>query len=1111
MILSCWNIRGFNTPLKQNGILKHIRQHKIAVMGVLETKLSKHRLESIARKKFRGWTIADNFQHHPNGRIMIIWKESMVKLEIIETTDQVIHCLITCKSSSVSFFISFVYAFNSIVGRRPLWDNLRRFSSSIEAPWILLGDFNNVLNCDEKTNGLPVTMYEMKDFKECCYDIGLSDLRSSGTFFTWSNNSVWCKLDRAMVNDRWTQEGFSAHAIFDLPGKHSDHSPCTVTLLGENDRGPTPFKFFNMWANHDSFLELVSAAWRTRTEGTTMYKLCKRLKTLKRSLKILNRQQFSYISARAEEAEESLFQAQQQLHDNPEDTNLQITIPNLRTKAIRLAKAELSFCSQLAKAKYLKFSDKGTKFFHDLIKSNRNRNHIASITLVDGSRSTSNNQVSNAFVQYYKELLGTKQDCCKLDRNMVRKGKLLETEQASNLLRPVSDEEIKSALFSIGEDKAPGPDGYTSCFFKKAWDVIGRDFTDAVKEFFTSGQILKQINHAVLALIPKWKDADKVEDFRPIACCNVVYKVISKIIASRLAPALSSIVDPSQSAFIQHRSMMDNIFLLQELLRNYGRKRISPRCILNVDLRKAFDSVDWDFVYDMLSALQFPPRFIEWITACISSPTYSVSYNGSLHGFFKGQRGLRQGDPLSPYLFVICLEYLSRSLGGLRNNPDFNFHPKCGGQKITHLAFADDLVLFSRGDPISVGLLMENLTHFGDCSGLKISMSKSSFHSAGIESADIEEIRRITGFSQGSFPFRYLGIPISDARLTISQYSPLLDKISGYINSWAGANLSYAGRTELVKSVLQGIECFWLSILPIPAGVRSKVIQLCRNFLWSGNCNSNKKPLVAWSEVTLPKSEGGLGIRNIKAWNKALLSKILWDIQAKKESLWVKWVHHIYMNNSSFWIYTARHADSPLIKQIIALRDEIIASEGSVSEATQTMNQWASNNEIKSKLAYDYFRQKTTKLVWPKMVWHKSITPKHSFMLWLGLKDRLLTKDKLQGIIEDQICPMCRTEAETVNHLFFQCSVGGQIWNHIKNWLGISRAMQTIKAAVKWMIKEARGTGPQAKAKRIGLACTVYHLWEARNQKLFEGKVKSPEAIIRRIQTQVQRCISSLS
>ena len=173
--------------------------------------------------------------------------------------------------------------------------------------------------------------------------------------------------------------------------------------------------------------------------------------------------------------------------------------------------------------------------------------------------------------------------------------------------------------------------------------------------------------------------------------------------------------------------MIDNIFLLQELLRQYGRKRASPRCILNVDLRKAFDSIEWDFLCEMLSALHFPPRFIGWIMECISTTTYSVSYNGSMHGFFKGKRGLRQGDPLSPYLFVLCIEYLSRGLGQLKENPDFNFHPKCGGLKITHLALVDDLVLFSRGDPKSVSLLMDILNHFGACSGLKINFSKSSF------------------------------------------------------------------------------------------------------------------------------------------------------------------------------------------------------------------------------------------------------------------------------------------------------------------------------------------------------------------------------------------------
>ena len=1110
MIISFWNIRGFNKPLKQNGILKFMRRNKVSIMGVLETKLSQHYLDEIARKKFRVWKTENNFQLNPNGRILVFWKEDRVLLEVIEKTDQIIHCLVTCKISAKKFHLSFVYAFNSRMGRRPLWDNICRFNSSSGMPWMLMGDFNNILSIEEKANGIPATSYEMRDFKNCCYEAGISDLRSSGVYFTWTNNSIWKKLDRVMVNKNWVHEGLQAQARFDFPGNLSDHSPCTVSLFDEEYQGATPFKFFNMWAKHDKFLEIVSNTWRMHLMGTDMYKFCRKLKAVKDPLKDLNKQHFSLIAARAEAAEEELKRVQQQLHDSPEDQSLQVAVPELRAKAARLAEAELSYCSQLAKAKYLKNSDKGTKFFHDLIKSNRSKNHIASISLGDGGRSNSSKQVSDAFVQYYKSLLGSKEDCIKLNRETVLRGKLLEAEQANLLLREVTEEEIKSALFSIGEDKAPGPDGYTSCFYKKAWNVIGRDFIKAVKEFFDSGQILKQINHSVLALIPKSKAADKVEDFRPIACCNVLYKVISKILASRLAPALCGIVDPAQSAFVQHRSMTDNIFLIQELLRQYGRKRASPRCILNVDLRKAFDSIDWDFLQDMLSALQFPPRFIKWIMECVSTTSYSLSYNGSMHGFFKGKRGLRQGDPLSPYLFVICLEYLSRGLGQLKDIADFNFHPKCGGLKITHLAFADDLILLSRGDPKSVSLLMENLNHFGDCSGLKVSFSKSSLFTAGINSNDWEDIKNITGFAQGSFPFRYLGIPIADSRLTISQYGPLIDKISGYISAWAGANLSYAGRNELVKSVLQGVECFWLTILPIPAGVKAKIVQLCRNFLWSGSCNSHKRPLVSWKEIILPKEEGGLGIRDIKAWNKALISKTLWDIQAKKDSIWVQWVHQIYMSNSNFWEYNSKHGDSPLIKQIISLRDEIIAAEHNVEGALQRITQWQSDGEFHSKMAYEYFRPRRAKLAWTKMVWQSFITPKHSFILWLGMKEKLLTKDKLQEVTEDIACPLCRAEAETIDHVFFCCRIANEIWAKIKSWLGISRRMQTLKAAVKWMIKEARGTGVPAKIKRISLASTVYHIWEARNQRNFEGKIRQPDAIIRRIQIQVYRCIYSL-
>ena len=130
--------------------------------------------------------------------------------------------------------------------------------------------------------------------------------------------------------------------------------------------------------------------------------------------------------------------------------------------------------------------------------------------------------------------------------------------------------------------------------------------------------------------------------------------------------------------------------------------------------------------------------------------------------------------------------------------------------------------------------------------------------------------------------------------------------------------------------------------------------------------------------------------------------------------------------------------------------------------------------------------------------------------MWLGLKEKLLTKDKLQGVIEDTACPLCKAATESIEHLFFSCRITSEIWTKIKSWLRISRGMQTLKAAVKWLIKEARGTGAPAKIKRISLASTVYHLWEARNQRNFEGKIKHPEAIVRRIQIQVYRCMYNL-
>ncbi|XP_057463935.1 uncharacterized protein LOC130753806 [Actinidia eriantha] len=360
-------------------------------------------------------------------------------------------------------------------------------------------------------------------------------------------------------------------------------------------------------------------------------------------------------------------------------------------------------------------------------------------------------------------------------------------------------------------------------------------------------------------------------------------------------------------------------------------------------------------------------------------------------------------------------------------------------------------------------------------------------------------------FQNGQIPLSLLGDPVAATRLTIEQFRPLTVKISEYISAWAGATLSYAGRSELIRSVIQGVECFWLSILPIPVGVRDKIVALCRNFLWGGKAASPKKPLVAWKDVCKPKSEGGLGFIDLNAWNMALMSKSLWNLQAKKDSLWVKWVSHFYLKGQPFWEYNSTRQDSQMIRQLAQIRDKIVAEEGSRLAALNRLQLWIAQGNVIVKASCEFFRPKAMRVHWTKVAWHRSMQPKHSFILWLSLKERLLTRDKLMEQIEDTSCVLCGNPEESVSHLFFHCTIVTQIWAEIKEWLGFSRALTTLKATAKWIIKEGRGSGVPAVAKKLGFASTVYCVWKARNAKIFKGKASRNADIVRDIKLQVFR------
>ncbi|KAL0306889.1 UNVERIFIED_CONTAM: hypothetical protein Sradi_6106200 [Sesamum radiatum] len=267
----------------------------------------------------------------------------------------------------------------------------------------------------------------------------------------------------------------------------------------------------------------------------------------------------------------------------------------------------------------------------------RAKHRVFQITKATSEVLTEMQDVTGEFVSYFQLLLGGNNSQRDIDISFLQQElKHIITQEEANLLSaPVTRNEIKEAVFDINEDSAPGPGGYTSGFFKTAWLVVGHAISEAIGDFFRTRKLLKQVNATLLALVPKQ---------------------LPRSLFKRMQRVLHMLIDYSQNAFVPGHSISNNILLTQELLAGYNQAKLPPRCTLKVDIQKAYDSVEWDFLLEVLKLFNFPPRFIGWIEQCVTTATFSISLNGYVYGFFKGGRGLRQGDPMSPYLFVLIME-----------------------------------------------------------------------------------------------------------------------------------------------------------------------------------------------------------------------------------------------------------------------------------------------------------------------------------------------------------------------------------------------------------------------------------------------------------------------
>lgn len=921
MNCATWNVRGLNKEAHQNEVIRFISTNKLSLVGLLETKVKKANSYYISKKVARSWKWLFNYDYHENGRVWVGWDNNVWDLNMVDASEQHISCVALFREKQLSFLITFVYAQNRGYERSPLWNYISNVTATL--PWVLMGDFNCVVSLHEINGGREHWNSEMQDFKDCLISANLSQVRTSGSCFTWCNNrtndAVHKRLDRVLCNPSWLS-CFPLSNVTILNRGIMDHSPLLLYVPMDLEKYSKPFQFFNVMLELPGFAEVVKNVWDTRLYGDPMAILVRKLQLLKIQLVTLNKKNGN-VQSNVELARVDLAGIQNSLSLNVNDPILLIKEHDAIACLNRALEAEEIFLKQKSRVKWLNCGDGNNKYFFNQVRTNWNCNKILAIhdsrdVLVQG-----HSNVVTVAVDYFKEILGNAPSPLSRDLSFIECPTLSDA-MAELLTRPFSNEEIWQTLKKMKKGKSPGPDGFNVEFFVSCWDIVGQNFCEAIQAFFETSRLHSGINSTSIALIPKTVTPSRMQDFRPISLCTVAYKCLSKLMANRLKRILPSVIDQAQSAFIPGRSISDNIIMAQELFRGYTRETGTSKCALKVDLHKAFDSLHWDFLIELLHKMNFPPKFIGWIEACVCSTKFSVKVNGTLNGYFNGARGLRQGDPLSPYLFTIAMNALSCMLNNTPN--DFKFHWKCKELKITHLFFADDVLFFCHGNKSSISHIMNCLDLFAALSGLTPSLTKSSCFMANCDTAIRSWFDDTFGMPHGEIPVRFLGVPLISSKLSINDCTPLIHRITAKLDSWTTMFLSFAGRVILVRAVLFAIQAFWSNHFLLPKMIHKQLQSLFTRFLWRGDVSKTGGVKVAWSSVCLPRSEGGLGLRCPVAWNKAQIMMHLWRLITKKKSLWVDWVQGTVLKRNAFWTIPIPTDCSWFWRKLLRLREVVL-------------------------------------------------------------------------------------------------------------------------------------------------------------------------------------------
>lgn len=877
MIGISWNLRGLNARVKKSSLRKLIKSHDPHFVFVQETKM-----ETFSPKVIKSLWNDDNIEwlfspsRGNSGGLLTMWKSDFFHLCSHNINLNWIALNGFFPAQNFNGAMINIYNPCDREERENIWDSISEFWHGINTPCLILGDFNEILHPLERGSQWHLQQ-GIYNFKEFIQKLQLTEIVASNGWFTWHRGRAKSKLDRLLVNPEWVSN-FPALSVFVLKRGISDHCPLLIKE-NVNDWGPKPFRFYDMWLSHSGCMEIIKEVWIKNNSSSFGDKL----KEAKKKLKEWNRLVFGNIDHQIHTLEERINVLDQCANER--------SLNDHEIEERQIAQSELwdwlkkkeAYWAQNSRSKWLKEGDKNTKYFHALASNRKRKNCITSLTtngLIIDDPAGIQSEAVNFFKKIFHEDYSTRPIFEGLNF------RTLSSDQAASLIAPFSRDEIDAAVDSCNSRKAPGPDGYNFHFIKSAWEVIKFDIYSIIDEFQASCRLPKGSNVAFIALVAKCNNPEGFKDFRPISMVGCVYKIISKLLARRLQGVMNSLIGPNQSSFIAGRQILDGALIAGELIETCQRLKIKST-VLKLDFHKAFDSVAWSYLDWTLSQMGFPQQWRAWIMACVTSAAASILINGSPTMPFKLHRGLRQGDPLSPFLFNLVVETLSLVIEKATNLGLWEgVETSRGGPKISHLQYADDTVIFC---PPKVEFLLnikKTLILFQLASGLQVNFHKSSIHGIHLDDSWLQSMAKTLLCKVGVFPMTYLGLPIGGNTSRIALWNPIIERIERKLASWKGKLLSIAGRLTLIKASIASLPLYYMSLFQAPKGVIEKINKLQRQFLWGGEGGKNAMSLAAWDKVVLPKILGGLNCGSLLHRNISLLCKWIWRFLNEQRALW---------------------------------------------------------------------------------------------------------------------------------------------------------------------------------------------------------------------------------